>query len=58
LKPHSLEVSYIADKSAASLVKALSIRDGLPYADGKPLPLDNVTKLFLTPTDPTPPPKK
>jgi hypothetical protein len=54
LKQHYIEANYIADKSASAIVKTLSVRDGLPYADGKPLPIDGYSKILLTATDPAP----
>ena len=37
LKQHPLDVTYVPDKSSAALIKTLSIKDNIPYADGKPL---------------------
>lgn len=33
----SVEVTYVPDKSVKVLAKNLSVKDGLPYADGKPI---------------------
>jgi len=54
LKQHPAEVTYIADKSTSAVVKALSVKDGMPFGDGRPLLLDPFSRFLLTPTEPTP----
>jgi hypothetical protein len=50
LKQHPLEVTYIADKPNSRAIHILSVKDGFPYGDGKPLPLNGFAQVLLTST--------